>query len=139
MDMFNATPLPRSKVRAFVSYDSLSSFHSRIALTSLMSESLRWSQAKGAQLSGGPAGGSPQTLDTSFVLGLAKKGPWQELGRSGGRGVGKKTFFWLPAQISLLSSSDLSGLQPLACQGAQLHRGRGCSCLDRPSEVRIFL
>ena len=89
MDMFNATPLPRSKVRAFVSYDSLSSFHSRIALTSLMSESLRWSQAKGAQLSGGPAGGSPQTLDTSFVLGLAKKGPWQELGWSGGRGVGK--------------------------------------------------
>lgn len=99
-------------MRALVSDDSLSSFHSRIALTSLMSESLKWSQAKGAQLNGGLAGGSPQTRDTSFLLGLAKRGPWQELG---GGGPGKKTFFWLPAQVCLFSSLDLSGLQPLAC------------------------
>lgn len=32
-----------------------------------------------------------------------------------GGGPGKKTFFWLPAQVCLFSSLDLSGLQPLAC------------------------
>ena len=67
LDVFKMTQSPWSKMRAFVSYDSLSGFHSETALTSLMIKSLRWKQAKGAQQSGGAcasylAGGVPSSL-----------------------------------------------------------------------------